>query len=51
MQFTPSSKKQQGFKMKIKVFIDYSTYKIINVSTSDDVRTIAATYDRWEYVL
>lgn len=37
--------------MKIKVFLDYNTYKIINVITSDDVRTIANKYDRWEYVL
>jgi len=37
--------------MKIKVFINHNSYKIINILTSDDIRTIANKYDRWEYVL
>lgn len=37
--------------MKIKVYTTGTSFKIVNVSISDDVKTIADQYERWEYVL
>lgn len=36
--------------MKIKVFLP-TGYKIVRVSTADDIKKIAEKYQRWEYVL
>jgi len=36
--------------MKVKVYLTKG-YKIVNISVTDDVRTIANKYNRWEYVL
>jgi len=36
--------------MKIKVFT-HKGYKIVGVSNEDDIKTIADSYNRWEYVV
>ena len=42
----PSKRKQ----MKIKVYLPHG-YKIVRVSVADDVKKIADSFERWEYVL
>jgi len=37
--------------MKIKAYLENGKYKVIKVLVTDDVKTIANTYERWEYVL
>ena len=37
--------------MKIKVFIKGTFSKVLTVQVTDDVKTIANKYERWEYVL
>jgi len=37
--------------MKIKAYLTNGMYKIISVLVTDDVKTIAKKYERWEYIL
>lgn len=37
--------------MKIKAYLTNGKYKIIKIEVTDDVKTIANTYERWEYIL
>lgn len=37
--------------MKIKAYLTNGSYKIIAVLVTDDVKTIANKFERWEYVL
>jgi hypothetical protein len=37
--------------MKIKAFLSSGRFKIFNVFKIDDIKNIAATYPRWEYIL
>lgn len=37
--------------MKIKAFLSSGRFRIINVFKIDDIKSIAANYPRWEYVL
>lgn len=37
--------------MKIKAYLTDGKYKIIKVLVTDDVKTIANKYERWEYIL
>ena len=36
--------------MKIKIYLQKG-YKIVNISVTDNLRTIANKYERWEYIL
>jgi len=36
--------------MKIKIFLENGKYRFINVFITDDVKAIAAKYNRWEYI-
>jgi len=37
--------------MKIKAYLTDGKYKILTVQVTDDVKTIANKYERWEYIL
>jgi hypothetical protein len=37
--------------MKVKAYLKNGSYKLISVLVTDDVKTIANKYDRWEYIL
>lgn len=37
--------------MKIKVFLNDDSFKIVNILVSNDLKQLADKYSRWEYVL
>jgi hypothetical protein len=37
--------------MKIKAYLNSGRYKIINALGIDDIKIIANTYSRWEYIV
>jgi len=37
--------------MKLKVYLSDKTFRFVNVTVANDVKTIAIKFDRWEYVL
>lgn len=37
--------------MKIKVYNENGTYRIVKILASDDLKTLSNLFERWEYIL